>query len=193
MTKKNDIPNDLAEAEDVRAETAEAAPEVAEHDRVGELEAQLAESKQALLYAHAEAQNVRRRAEKETADARTYAATGFARDILTVADNLGRALESIPAELREDDKLKGLVTGLDATGRELASVFARHGIVKITTIGETLDPNRHQAMFEVPSDETPGKVVQEMQAGYMIKDRLLRPALVGVAKASEQPRVDLEA
>jgi molecular chaperone GrpE len=185
MTNKNDIPIDVAEAEDVRAETADASPEVAEHDRVGALETQLAESKAALLYAHAEAQNVRRRAEKETADARTYAATGFARDILTVADNLARALEAIPAELREDEKLKGLITGLDATGRELASVFARHGIVKITTIGETLDPNRHQAMFELPSDEKPGTVVQEMQAGYMIKDRLLRPALVGVAKKAE--------
>ena len=185
MTKKNDIPNDLAEDEDVRAETADAAPEVAEHDRVATLEKELAESKAAVLYAHAEAQNIRRRAEKEAADARTYAATAFARDILTVADNLGRALESIPAELRDDDKLKGLVTGLDATGRELASVFARLGIVKSTTIGETLDPNRQQAMFVVPSDETPGKVVQEMQAGYMIKDRLLRPALVGVAKKAD--------
>jgi len=150
MTKKNDIPNDVAEAEDVSAETAEAAPEVAEHDRVATLEKELAESKSALLYAHAEAQNARRRAEKEAADARTYAATAFARDILTVADNL-----------------------------------ARHGIVRITTIGEVLDPNRHQAMFELPSDEKPGTVVQEMQAGYMIKDRLLRPALVGVAKAAE--------
>jgi molecular chaperone GrpE len=185
MTKNTNSPADVSDVEELRAETAEAAPEVAEHDRVGELEKELAESKAALLYAHAEAQNVRRRAEKEAADARTYAATAFARDILTVADNLGRALESIPAELREDDKLKGLVTGLDATGRELASVFARHGIVKITTIGEALDPNRHQAMFELPSDEKPGTVVQEMQAGYMIKDRLLRPALVGVAKKAE--------
>ena len=186
MTKeKNETAPDIAEAEDVRAETAEAAPEVAEHDRVATLEKELAESKSALLYAHAEAQNARRRAEKEAADARTYAATAFARDILTVADNLGRALEAIPAELRDDDKLKGLVTGLEATGRELASVFSHHGIVKITAIGETLDPNRHQAMFEVPSDETPGKVVQEMQAGYMIKDRLLRPALVGVAKKAD--------
>jgi molecular chaperone GrpE len=81
--------------------------------------------------------------------------------------------------------MKSLVVGLEATGRELASVFARHGIVRITTIGEALDPNRHQAMFELPSDEKPGTVVQEMQAGYMIKDRLLRPALVGVAKAAE--------
>ena len=186
MTKeKNETVADVAEADDVRAETAEAAPEVAEHDRVATLERELAESKSALLYAHAEAQNARRRAEKEAADARTYAATAFARDILTVADNLARALESIPAELREDDKMKSLVVGLEATGRELASVFARHGIVRITTIGEALDPNRHQAMFELPSDEKPGTVVQEMQAGYMIKDRLLRPALVGVAKKAE--------
>ena len=176
---------DTNDAADLREETAEGAPELAEHDRVATLEAELAEAKSSLLYAHAEAQNVRRRAEKETADARTYAATGFARDILTVADNLGRALESIPAELREDEKMKGLVTGLEATGRELASVFSRHGIVRITTIGEALDPNRHQAMFELPSDEKPGTVVQEMQAGYMIKDRLLRPALVGVAKKAD--------
>jgi molecular chaperone GrpE len=186
MTKdKNDMAADVSEAEELRAETAQAAPEVAAHDRVAELEKELADSKAAVLYAHAEAQNVRRRSEKEIADARTYAATGFARDILTVADNLSRALEAIPAELRDDEKMKGLVTGLEATGRELAAVFTRHGIVKITTIGEALDPNRHQAMFELPSDEKPGTVVQEMQAGYMIKDRLLRPALVGVAKKPE--------
>ena len=171
--------------EDLRAETAEAAPEVAEHDRTAELEQQLAEAKQAVLYAQAETQNVRRRAEKEAADARTYAATGFARDILSVADNLQRGLAAMPADLRADDKMKGLVNGLEATGRELDSVFARHGISKIAAMGETLDPNRHQAMLEVPSDQAPGTIVQEMQAGYMIKDRLLRPALVGVAKAAE--------
>ena len=172
-----------ADAIDLREETAEAAPELAEHDRVGALETQLAEAKSALLYAHAEQQNVRRRAEKEAADARAYAATAFARDLLSVADNLARGLEAIPAELRSDEKMKGLVAGLEATGRELDSVFARHGITKMTVMGETLDPNRHQAMFELPSDEKPGTVVQEMQAGYMIKDRLLRPAMVGVAKA----------
>ena len=109
--------------------------------------------------------------------------TQFARDILSVADNLARALAAIPAELRENDKGKGLVTGLEATGRELDSVFARHGISKIAAMGEALDPNRHQAMMEVPSpDAPPGTVVQEIQSGYMIRDRLLRPALVGVAK-----------
>jgi molecular chaperone GrpE len=169
--------------EDLRQETAEGAPEVAEHDRVAELEAQLAEAQSASLYARAEAQNLLRRAQKEAEDARAYAATSFARDILSVADNLARALSAIPEELREDEKLKGLVTGLEATGRELDSVFARHGISKVSALGEALDPNRHQAMMEVPSaDAVPGTIVQEIQTGYMIKDRLLRPALVGVAR-----------
>ncbi|MDB5695801.1 MAG: nucleotide exchange factor GrpE [Sphingomonas bacterium] len=171
------------QADDLREQTAEAAPEVAEHDRYAELEQQLAEARQATLYAQAEVQNVRRRAEKEAADARQYAATNFARDILSVADNLARGLAAIPDELRGDEKMKGLVNGLDATGRELDAIFARHGITKIVAMGEALDPNRHQAMLELPSDEPPGTIVQELQAGYMIKDRLLRPAMVGVAKA----------
>lgn len=169
-------------AEDLREETAADAPEVAEHDRVAELESQLAEAKQQTLYAQAEIQNVRRRAEKDVVDARAYAATNFARDVLSVNDNLERALAAIPAELREDDKFKGLVTGLEATGRELTNVFQRHGLTKIDAMGQPLDPNRHQAMLEVPSDAEAGTIVQEMQSGWMIKDRLLRPALVGVAK-----------
>ncbi|PZO72533.1 MAG: nucleotide exchange factor GrpE [Sphingomonas taxi] len=168
---------------DLREETAEDAPEVATNDRVAELENQLAEAKQNVLYAQAEIQNVRRRAEKEAQDARAYAATAFARDVLSVADNLSRGLSAIPAELRSDDKMKGLVTGLEATGRELESVFQRHGITKIVSEGQMLDPNKHQAMMEIPSDQPPGTIVQEMQVGYMIKDRLLRPAMVGVAKA----------
>jgi molecular chaperone GrpE len=175
--------NKTEATDDLRQETAEAAPEVAEQDRVAALEAELAEAKSATLYARAEAQNLLRRAQKEAEDARNYAATGFARDILSVADNLGRALAAIPEELREDDKMKGLIVGLEATGRELDSVFARHGISKITALGEALDPNRHQAMMEMPSaDAEPGTIVQEIQFGYMIRDRLLRPALVGVAK-----------
>ena len=171
---------------DLREETAEGAPEVAEHDeaqaRIAALEEQLAAAQQDVLYARAETQNVRRRAEKDAADARAYAATNFARDVLSVNDNLERALAAIPAELREDEKFKGLVTGLEATGRELASVFGRHGLTRIEAMGQPLDPNRHQAMLEVPSDAEPGTIVQEMQAGWTIKDRLLRPALVGVAK-----------
>jgi molecular chaperone GrpE len=168
----------------VRDETATDAPEVAEHDRLQALEAELAEMKSAMLYAQAETQNVRRRLEKDAADARAYAATAFARDILSVADNLERGLQAIPAELRDDERLKGLVAGLEATGRELASVFERNGITRIAALGEKLDPNRHQAMIELPTaDAEPGTIVQEMQSGYMIRDRLLRPALVAVAKA----------
>lgn len=151
--------------------------------RIATLEAQLAEAKQDVLYARADTQNVRRRLEKDAQDARAYAATGFARDILSVSDNLSRALQAIPEDLRGDDKWKGLVTGLEATGREIDNVFSKHGITRIAAVGLPLDPNQHQAMIELPSEDVePGTVVQEMQAGYMIKDRLLRPALVAVAK-----------
>jgi molecular chaperone GrpE len=155
-------------------------------DDLNKLAVELEAARQDILYAQAEVQNVRRRMEKEAADARAYAATAFARDILSVSDNLTRALEAIPAELREDEKMKPLVTGLEATGRELDSVFAKHGITRIAAMGLPLDPNQHQAMVEIPSaDAEPGTVVAEMQAGYMIKDRLLRPAMVGVAKKVE--------
>lgn len=171
------------QAEDIREETAAEAPELQEHDELARLHEELAEAKQQALYAQAETQNVRRRLEKDAADARAYAATAFARDILSVKDNLDRALAAIPAEMREDEKMKGLVTGLEATGRELDTVFQRHGIARIEAMGQPLDPNKHQAMIEIESaDAEPGTIVQEMQAGYMIKDRLLRPALVGVAK-----------
>lgn len=155
-------------------------------ERVAALESELASAKQDILYAHADTQNVRRRLEKELADARAYASTAFARDILSVADNLGRALQAIPADLREDDKFKGLVAGLEATGRELEAVFGRNGIQKIESVGQPLDPNKHQAMMETPStDVEPGTILIEMQAGYTIKDRLLRPALVSVAKSPD--------
>ncbi|OYY88880.1 MAG: nucleotide exchange factor GrpE [Sphingomonas sp. 28-66-16] len=174
---------------DAGVEDAEAPLELGDTERlaerVAELEAELAESKAAVLYAHAEAQNVRRRSEKEAIDARAYAVTGFARDILSVADNLSRGLAAIPDMLRADEKMKGLVSGLEATGRELDAIFARNGITRIESLGEMLDPNRHQAMLEMPSDQPPGTIVQEMQAGYMIRDRLLRPALVAVAKKPE--------
>ena len=136
-----------------------------------------------MLYAKAEAQNVRRRAEKDVQDARTYAATGFARDVLSIADNLARAIEVIPEDLREDSKFKGLVAGIEATQRELDKVFTQHGISRIAAVGLPLDPNQHQAMLEIPTAEAePGTIVQEMQSGYMIRDRLLRPAMVGVAR-----------
>ncbi len=147
------------------------------------LREELEAAKQDVLYAKAETQNVRRRLEKERDDAKTYGATGFARDILSVADNLARALEAIPDSMREDEATKALVAGLEATGRELEKVFGQHGISRIAAVGLPLDPNQHQAMLEVPTEEAePGTIVQEMQAGYMIRDRLLRAAMVGVAK-----------
>ena len=155
-------------------------------DDLALLHEQLEAARQDVLYAKAETQNVRRRLEKDIVDTRTYAATGFARDILSVSDNLTRALSAIPQDLREDEKMKNLVAGLDATGREIDKIFAAHGITRIAAMGLPLDPNQHQAMIEVPSAEVePGTIVQELQAGYMIKDRLLRPAMVAVAKQGE--------
>ena len=152
-------------------------------DALNSLRADLEKAQQDMLYARAEVQNVRRRMEKDIQDARAYAATGFARDMLSVADNLARALDHVPPEMREDDKLKGFLAGIEATQRELDKVFGQHGITRIAAVGLPLDPNQHQAMLEVPTGEAePGTVVQEMQAGYMIKDRLLRPAMVGVAR-----------
>ena len=185
MTEETTTQAEDLRPEDLRTETAEAAPELAEHDRLAALERELADARQATLYARAEAENVRRRAEREAADARTYAVTNFARDILSVADNLQRGLAAIPDDAREEPRFKGLLTGLEATGRELDAVLTRHDITKIAALGEPLDPNRHQAMLEVPSDQPAGTIVQEMQAGYMIKDRLLRPAMVGVARAAD--------
>ena len=188
---------------DTKTPTAENDPEVAkeldgvpeelldkETDKLGEaldrLRDDLEAAKQEALYAKAETQNVRRRLEKDIADARTYAATGFARDMLSVSDNLTRALEAIPPELHDDERLKALVTGIEATRRELDKVFGQHGITRIAAMGLPLDPHQHQAMIEVPSaDAEPGTIVQELQSGYMIKDRLLRPAMVAVAKKGE--------
>ena len=152
-------------------------------DPFAALHSEIEDLRQKLLYAQAETQNVRRRMEKEKTDAQAYAATGFARDILSVADNMSRALAALPEHLREDEKVKPLVTGIEMTARELDNVFQRNGISRIETKGAKLDPNRHQAMMEIASDEEPGTIVQELQPGYMIRDRLLRPALVGVAKA----------
>jgi len=179
---ENDTPVEDGQTEDAAAiETPATEPQ----DETAKLAEQLAAVQQDLLYARAETQNVRRRAEKEVADAHAYAATKFARDILSVADNLGRALAAVSPQQREDETFKAFVAGLEATERELMGVFERHGITRIAAIGLPLDPNQHQAMLEVPSDKEPGTIVQEMQAGYMMKDRLLRPAMVGVAKKAD--------
>ena len=167
-------------------------------DRVPELEAEIAALKDKVLYAQADTENVRRRLEKDKADAIAYASTGFARDMLSVADNLARAVAAIPAEARENDAaVKAIVTGVEIVAKELDTIFQRHGITRITALGEKVDPNRHQAMLEIEGGGEPGTIVQEMQAGYMLRDRLLRPSLVGVAKAGAGPsvggKVDAEA
>lgn len=159
------------------------APGDALSDAIEAMRRDLEAARQDVLYAQAETQNVRRRLEREKDEARAYAATSFARDILSVADNLARAVQAIPDSLREDEAMKGLVVGIEATQRELEKVFAGHGITRIAAMGLPLDPNQHQAMIEVPSaDAEPGTVVQELQSGWMIKDRLLRAAMVAVAK-----------
>jgi molecular chaperone GrpE len=171
------------DAEELRKETAEGSPELAEHDRVAELEQQLEEAKSKALYAAAEIQNVRRRLEQEKHQASAYAQAGFAKDMLAIKDHLERALVAVTDELRDDKTASQFLAGIEATARELESVFARHGISRIKSVGESLDPHRHQAMMEIPTDQVePGTIVEEMQAGYMLRDRLLRPALVGVAK-----------
>ena len=170
------------EAEEIRHETAEGAPEVAEHDRIAELEEQLEEAKSKALYAAAETQNVRRRLEQELQQSTSYAAAGFARDMLAIKDHLDRARAAVSDELRADKTAAQFLAGIEATSRELDAVFQRNGVTRIKSIGEPLDPHRHQAMIEMPSDEEPGTIVEEMQTGYMMKDRLLRPALVAVAK-----------
>ena len=190
MNDKQRLREDGDEAEDGPQNRAEAemdsngdSAESSELDRLADLERELEEVRQHALYAQAETQNVRRRLEQEKQLASTYAATAFARDMLSVKDNLDRALALVPEELRQDEKIAAILTGIEVTSRELDSVFQRNGVTRIEALGQPLDPNRHQAMLEVPSDDAePGTIVQEMQAGYMIKDRLLRPALVGVAK-----------
>jgi molecular chaperone GrpE len=173
------------EAEEIRKETADGAPEVAEHDRVAELERQLEEAKSKVLYAAADTQNVRRRLEQELQQATSYAAAGFARDMLAIKDHLDRALAAVSDELRADKTASQFLAGIEATSRELDAVFQRHGVSRIQAVGEPLDPHRHQAMIEMPSDQEPGTIVEEMQPGYMMKDRLLRPALVGVARKAD--------
>ena len=148
--------------------------------------------KDQLLRALAETENLRKRAEREREEAAKYAITSLARDIVSVADNLQRALESVPTELAEsnesDARIGSLRDGIEMTRQEFETVLARHGIERLEPLGETFDHNFHQAMFEVEHEEySAGTVVQVLQAGYRIHDRLLRPAMVGVAKKAQEP------
>jgi molecular chaperone GrpE len=159
---------------------------IAELERaVAEANGKIAELKDQLLRALAETENVRRRVQRDRDEALKYAASGFAKELLPVADNLRRALDAIPKDaLDSDEALRTLATGVEMTERLLLAAFERHQIKRIEALGQKFDSNLHQAMFEVPGSGQPaGTVVQVMESGYTIHDRLLRPALVGVAKA----------
>src|SRR6266478_10037860 len=170
--------------EPAAAEAQELSPEA----RVAALEAELAEQKDRLLRALAETENVRRRGQREREDAAKYAVAGFAKELLSVADNLRRALDSLPAEEARDPRTKSLLEGVEATERELLGVFERNGVRRIDPNGERFDHNFHQAIFEA---ERPGKfagtVIEVLQPGYVLHDRLLRPAMVGIAKETPGP------
>lgn len=157
-------------------------------DEQARLEAENAELKDRALRVLAEMENLRKRTEREVADARAYAVTAFARDLLSVGDNLSRALSAIP-EGEENEALKAFAEGVALTSRELENTLAKHGVAKVDpSEGDKFDPNLHQAMFEVPDPSRPsGEVVQVVQPGFTISGRLLRPALVGVSKGAPKP------
>jgi molecular chaperone GrpE len=166
------------------SEANESSPET----RSTELEAELAEYKDRLLRALAETENVRRRAQREREDASKYAIAGFAKDLLSAADNLRRALESLPESEAKDERTRSLLAGVAATERELLGAFERYGIKRIDPRGEAFDHNFHQAIFEAERPDQPsGSVVEVLQPGYVLHDRLLRPAMVGVAKGGPKP------
>ena len=158
-------------------------------DPIAEAKREAAEFKDKLLRTLAEMENLRKRTEREVFDARLYGIAGFARDVLAVADNMHRALDAIGPELRESDdaKVKALIEGVELTERELLKTLEKNGVKKFSPQGEKFDPNLHQAMYEVPtSDLPPGLVADVIQAGYMIGERVLRPAMVAVSKAVQK-------
>ena len=148
--------------------------------------AEIAELKDKLLRTLAEMENLRRRAEKDKEDAHNFAVTKFARDMLGVSDNLRRALDAVPEEVRADEAVKNILTGVEMTDSEILKIFGKHKIEKIEPLGKKFDPNFHQAMYEIenPDVET-GTVLQEVQSGYVIAGRLLRPSMVGISKGGQ--------
>jgi molecular chaperone GrpE len=160
-------------------------PDDPEEGSVEALAKELAEAKDRTLRTLAEMENLRKRTTREIADARAYGITAFARDVLDIADNLQRALDAVPAEAKAnaDPGLKALIEGVELTERSLLNTLEKNGVTKFDPTGERFDPNFQQAMYEVPDLSVPaGTVVQVVQAGYKIGDRILRPALVGVSK-----------
>lgn len=187
-TPKPEIP--VAD-EDISTETP-----MGETTTIESLQADLDKMKDQWLRALADAENNRKRAAKEREDTQKFAVTNFARELLSVADNLRRALENCPQTPDLPEPVKALITGVDMTEKEFLNILERHGVKKIDPIHQKFDPNFHQAMFEVETDEhAPSHIVQVLQHGYVLHDRLLRPALVGVSKPSlsSTPKVDTTA
>jgi molecular chaperone GrpE len=178
MNDRDTSPPDDAAPADTPAAAREPVPSTA-------LERDLADMKDRLLRTLAEMENLRRRTEREVADARTYGITAFARDVVNVADNMHRAMQALDDELRAkaDDGMKALLDGVELTERELLNALEKHGVKRIEPLGQKFDPNRHQAMYEVEDASVPaGSVVQVVQSGYLLGERVLRPALVAVSK-----------
>jgi molecular chaperone GrpE len=179
MTDTNAAQNDAAQNDESQALPPEQAASA-----ILALEAELAEMKDRLLRAVAETENVRRRAERERAEEKKYAITRFARDLTGVADNLSRALKAVPDDQKNDPAMRALIDGVELTERELLSVFEKNGVKRIVPAGEPFNPNFHQAVAEIPvPGATAGTVLEVIEAGYVIDERLIRPAMVVIAKA----------
>src|SRR5712692_4988220 len=176
--------NDPGEEAAAGDEAAPASPE----ERLAALEAELADTKDRLLRALAETENVRRRFQREREDAQKYAISGFAKDLLSAVDNLRRALDAVPEAEVTDARTRSLLDGVAVTERELLAALERHGVRRIDPKGERFDHNFHQAIFEAERPGAPaGTVIEVLQPGYVLHDRLLRPAMVGVAKGGAKP------
>lgn len=185
---KDQTPEEPVEQSAGVEEIAEEPAEETAEERIAELEQSVQVYKDQLLRAVAETDNLRKRSERQLEDAHKYAVSSFAKELLNVSDNLRRAIEAAPnAESADDELLKTLHAGVQAVERDLLAAFEKHGVVKITPLHDRFDPNFHQAMFEVPNSGKPaGTIVQLLQPGYLLRDRLLRPAMVGIAKG-ERP------
>jgi molecular chaperone GrpE len=180
--KQDDMPEEIP-----AADSAESPAQNGAEERVASLEAELARMKDHMLRALADAENTRKRAIKDKEDAAKYAVSSFARDLLDFADNFQRALAAIPADMKADERISGVVAGIEAMDKEMMRVLEKHGIQKVDPLHQPFNPNFHEVMFESPgSGKAAGTIIQVIEPGYVIKDRLLRPARVGVAKDEGQ-------
>jgi len=181
--------------EDSSIDAASDEPQSVEIDPIEALQSDLKDLQDKNLRLAAEMENLRRRTEREKQDMAKYGISNFAKDVIAVDDNLSRALSAVPeGAVSKDPALKTLVEGVEMTGRELASALERNGISRIEPKGEIFDPNLHQAMFELPNADVPsGTILEVVASGFMIDSRVLRPAMVGIAKGGEKPKKETPA